>query len=159
MALMRKRREQRTSNREREKRKARRPKMVQIDADELAILRTRAAIGRPSNEAAVALDRNLLEAVNRVLESTGSSVADYLELQLIKFTRNKAIHGLNDKLTFGQYEGLEVAHVCQTDLSYMHWLVVEQKSNKFKPEVRTYVESLAEREDRSDCHLTWDDIR
>lgn len=153
------RRRARAAHKRSAKPKAKRPLIVEIAADELAILRTRAAMGRPSNEAIVSLDANLLRAVDSVLQSTGSSAADYLELQLIKFTRTKAIHGLDDKLTFGQYEGLEVMHVCQTDLSYMYWLVVEQKSNKFKPEVKAYVEELAASEDRSDCHLTWDDIR
>lgn len=82
--------------------------------------------------------------VDKILKARNSSTDKYIEAQLVKFLNIRLIHGLNDTLTFGQYTGMNVKEICETDLDYMYWLVIEQNSKKFDNAVREYVQRLAQ---------------
>lgn len=97
----------------------------------------------------VELDRTLVEGIDEILQERGGSIEAFLELQMVGFVRSKAVLGLDDVMNFGKYTSVPVKHVIANDLAYMFWLVVEQKSKKFKEEVYREVVRLSSAEDFS----------
>jgi len=100
-----------------------------------------------SEKTTVKLDRKLVEGIDDILQQRGGNIEAFLELQMVGFVRSKSILGLGDTFNFGKYNSVPVEHVIKNDLAYMYWLVVEQKSKKFKQEVYDRVVSLADEED------------
>lgn len=97
----------------------------------------------------VSVNPELHDRVDTILKSRGSSAEAYLNAQLKSFLNRKAVLGLKDTMNFGQYEGLNVDHVCRTDLAYMNWLINEQKTKRFADEVRDLVGELLEKDEKN----------
>lgn len=98
------------------------------------------------SQVSVSVERALAKKADDILKSRQSSVEAYVNLTLKGFLNSKCELGLSDTLNFGKYAGENVQHVCNTDLSYMYWLAIEQRSKKFKEEVREHVLNLASNE-------------
>lgn len=89
-------------------------------------------------------EKMVLEA-DTLLQSRGSSVANFLVLQLMTFNRVNTIMGLEDPINFGKYTGVKVEAIIRADPQYMIWCVKQSNCrNRFDMEVVNLITEIAQ---------------
>ena len=69
----------------------------------------------------IVIDPKLLKRANEILAERGTTMEQWLKLQLKSLIKHRRVYNIREKLTFGKYEGEIVEDVIRADPSYMSW--------------------------------------
>lgn len=93
----------------------------------------------------IKVDASLYAEANTVLKDRGTDIDTWVQLQLRAFAKGgKALIHLSDKMPFGKYQGELVENVVRADTKYAAWMVSQDFSSKYHPDVLALVSELSQ---------------
>lgn len=92
----------------------------------------------------VQLPERIAMEAEKLLQSRGSCLANFLILQIMTFHRMNTIMRLEDQINFGKYIGAKVETVIRADPQYMIWVITQSNCRtRFHMEVIDLVTQMA----------------
>lgn len=80
-------------------------------------------MGRRPSKAQVTLELpvKLYEKASSILYARGTTLDDFVRLQLLRLTKNEKFYDVQDPMTFGKYRDELVGTIIRADPEYMVW--------------------------------------
>lgn len=89
----------------------------------------------------VELPKALFEKASAILLARGTTLDDFVRLQLLRLTKNEKFYGVGDQICFGKYRDETVATIIRGDPEYMVWCLQNVAGFGLTPEALDLLQS------------------